>query len=127
MLVLMVSLACFLFPPLRNRWGPLLPNSISATVVKLSESIGGYLQCARARSAMLIGSVVFNGLVLLTHWSVARALHIDLAFVDLLIVVPLVIILTLVPLSLNGLGVREVGFIFFLTDFFIVFIVQSTL
>jgi uncharacterized protein (TIRG00374 family) len=115
LLFLIVTLACFLFPPIRNRWGSLLPNQISATVVNLSEAMGRYLQCARARSAMLIGSVIFNGLVLLTHWSLARALHMDLAFADLMIVVPLVIILTLIPLSLNGLGVREGGFVFFLT------------
>ena len=44
-------------------------------------------------------------------WLVARGLGLDVSFGYFAVVVPLVSLLTLVPLSVNGMGLREVGLV----------------
>ncbi len=112
-----ILLGCFIASSFRNRLCLFLPIRMATIIVKLSEAFVRYFRNSRARISMIIGSVFFNGLVFTTYWCVAQALHIDLKFATLMIVVPVVAIFSLLPVSLNGLGLREVSFVFFLTDF----------
>lgn len=59
-------------------------------------------------------SMVFQLLVSATYYIVARDMQLQIGFDAMLVVVSLVTILTLIPVSLNGIGVREGGFVFFL-------------
>jgi len=59
-------------------------------------------------------SLVFQLLAVVTYFVAARALHVDVSLAQMLAVVPVVSLLTLIPVSLNGLGVREGGFAYFL-------------
>lgn len=59
-------------------------------------------------------SLVYQLLAVATYCAAARALHVDVTLTQMLAVVPVVTLLTLIPISLNGLGLREGGFAYFL-------------
>ena len=48
---------------------------------------------------------------------VARAFSLDIGFMPLLLIVPIVEIARMIPVSLSGLGVREAAFVFMLSQF----------
>jgi len=111
-LVLVVWL--LLMSPVRKFGEVRLPKRIHEGMESIFRALIRYMSDARTLLVVLLCSVVFNGLVVLSSWFVAGALGLNLSMVDLMVVVPLVVLLTLIPFSLNGLGIREGGFIFFL-------------
>ena len=116
--VFLIFAGClFLVPATRNVWSSLLPPGLPNKMDGILESLGQYLSDARSLFAMIFCSAFFNLLVVLVSFFVAKSLGLDIRFIDLMVVVPLVVLLTLVPFSLNGLGIREGGFIYFLSNF----------
>lgn len=61
----------------------------------------------KALSSILILSFLAHLLDIIGSYFLARALHIDLSFFLFLVIIPLVYVLTALPISLAGLGVRE--------------------
>ena len=58
-------------------------------------------------------SFVFQGVVIAVVFLNARALHLDFPFSAIAVFVPLVSLASMIPVSVNGLGVREALYIFF--------------
>jgi hypothetical protein len=54
---------------------------------------------------------VFQVLLVLAVWLIARAVDIDAPFSLLAVVTPLVLVVTLVPISIAGVGIREGGMV----------------
>ncbi|MDX9708821.1 MAG: lysylphosphatidylglycerol synthase transmembrane domain-containing protein [Trichloromonas sp.] len=103
-------------PVVRKRWLRLLPYRVRNVMEHVAGSLGRYLRDTRCLTIVILCSILFNGLVIIATWSVSAALSLDLRMVDLMVIVPLVVLLTMIPFSLNGLGIREGGYIFFLAD-----------
>ena len=72
------------FAPYRGRWGVL------------------------ARAIMISLVMIVN--VVLMHWLIGRALGLDLSILVYLFVIPVATIVMLVPISINGIGLREAIF-----------------
>ena len=71
----------------------------------------------RALLASAFGlGLVFQGLVVGGTWAITEALELDLAFAVVAAAVPLVLVITLIPISLAGFGVREGGFVLVLGE-----------
>ena len=116
-LALVVLLAgAFMLPVVRRSCGKFLPLKVGIEVERIAGAIGRYLSDIRTLSVIIFCSVLFNVLVVLSAWMVAGAIGLDLRMIDLMVVVPLIVLLTLIPVSLNGLGLREGGFIYFMSD-----------
>lgn len=64
--------------------------------------------------SILILSFLVNFLDIIGSYFLARALHIDLSFYIFMLIIPMVYVLTALPISLGGLGVREGVLTFFL-------------
>jgi uncharacterized protein (TIRG00374 family) len=60
-------------------------------------------------------SIVGQTLTILAAYSLALAINLRLAPVYFFMVLPMIWIITMVPLSINGLGLREGAFVFFFT------------
>lgn len=67
-----------------------------------------------ATSVALSIIIQIFGMVLVV-WCLARSLEIDVPLYFHFVAVPVITLLTLVPVSVNGLGVREAAFVFFYT------------
>jgi uncharacterized membrane protein YbhN (UPF0104 family) len=61
-------------------------------------------------------SFLLQSLVIVVNIFNARALHLDVPVVFYFIFIPLIAVATMIPISLNGLGVREGAFVFFLAQ-----------
>jgi len=61
-------------------------------------------------------SLLLQTLVIVVNIFNARALHLDVPVVFYFILIPLIAVATMIPVSLNGLGVREGAFVFFLAQ-----------
>lgn len=59
-------------------------------------------------------SLVYQLLAVATYFAAAKSLHMEISLAQMTAVVPVVALLTLIPVSLNGLGVREGSFAYFL-------------
>jgi len=60
---------------------------------------------------LLASSLAFHATTIIVHYYFAKALGIDIAFSAYFIIIPSVLILTSLPISVNGIGVREGSFI----------------
>ena len=77
------------------------------------DTIDAARACLRAPvlvRAVAIG-LVFQGLVLLSVWLCSRAISLEIPFSVLAVTVPAVLILSALPVSIGGFGVREGGFV----------------
>ena len=72
---------------------------------------GGLLARALLWSLLLQTQVVLNGFLL------ARALHVAIPLPYFFLIVPLVLFVMMLPVSINGIGVRESAWVFFLAPF----------
>jgi uncharacterized protein (TIRG00374 family) len=92
-----------------------LRSALRALALSLSHALA--LLCSRPR--LLLSTTVLSLLVqgsnVLLLWLLARAIYAPIPASYCGIVVPMVTLLTLVPVSLNGMGVREGGMVLFLT------------
>lgn len=103
-------------PVVRKRWLRLLPHRVRNAMEHVGDSLGRCLRDTRSLTIVILCSILFNGLMIFATWFVSAALCLDLRMIDLMVIVPLVVFLTMIPFSLNGLGIREGGYIFFLAD-----------
>lgn len=100
-----------LLVPLLRR---LLPEAGHPLVVKLRVALRSYRAHGRALPLAILLSVVVHLIQAWIHWVLGRALRIDIPFSYCIILYPLVGTFSAIPISLNGLGLREGGYIFML-------------
>jgi glycosyltransferase 2 family protein len=84
---------------------------LKAVLLRLGTTLS---EVARQPGALLIAgslTVVFYGLVALSHYTAIRALGLSVSLVDLAAVAPLVILAAALPIVPNGLGIGEGAFV----------------
>lgn len=57
----------------------------------------------------------FQFLVIINSYVISRSVHIDLGFSYFMLFVPIATFITMLPISFAGIGLREYGFLYFLT------------
>ncbi len=80
-----------------------------ARIRRLFGAFQGYDRTAILKSVAV--SVIFNVMLVMCNYYVALALHQDLSMAYFWVYVPITSIITMIPLSLNGLGLREMGYV----------------
>jgi len=104
------AVAVLLTPLLRR----LLPEDGHPIVVKVRLLFRSYRMQWRALAAAGVLSIVIHLIQAWMHVVMGRALGLELPFTFCLIVYPLVGTFAAIPVSLNGLGLREGGYIYLL-------------
>ena len=110
LLALGFVVAALLAPLLRR----LLPEDGHPVVVKIRLALRSYRTQWRALAAAALLSLVVHLIQSWMHVVMGRALGLDIPFSFCIIVYPLVGTFAAIPVSLNGLGLREGGYIFLL-------------
>lgn len=62
---------------------------------------------------VVVFSLIFQSMIVVINAIYAQALSIDIGFASLLIVIPLIYLTEALPLSVNGIGVRDTAFVYF--------------
>jgi hypothetical protein len=80
---------------------------------RLTGALERFRDRPQALAAGFAGALVVQALLVLFYAGVARSLGIPIGLSDLAVVVPASLIVQMIPVSLNGLGVREATFGFY--------------
>jgi glycosyltransferase 2 family protein len=108
--VVMVVVAAVLFlPGLRPRG--------EGKLAQVTSALFAFRGHGRALAGAFFWSLCLQTLVVVNAWVIARALHVQLGLAPFFLIVPLAVFLMMIPVSINGIGVRENLFVFFLAAF----------
>jgi uncharacterized protein (TIRG00374 family) len=109
--LLMPETATKLLQPLRifhQEW-------VDARIEKLTYSLTRFKETPAALAICFAGAVLVQGILVLFYTSIARSMNIPIGPAELAVIVPVSFIVQMVPLSVNGFGVREATFGFYFT------------
>jgi len=98
-----------LLHPLRS----LHPEWIAERIARLTAALVRFRETPAALAQCFAGAVVVQALLVAFYLAIAYSLRIDVAFVDLAFIVPVTFIVQMLPVSMNGFGVREATFGFY--------------
>ena len=87
-----------------------------AKLQSLYEAFYLYKKNVKVLSLALSISLVFQFYTIWFTYALMKCLYIDSSFVQLFLIVPLITVVSMVPISINGIGIREGAFVFFFTS-----------
>lgn len=90
----------------------ILGSRLKQSATEIYESIYS-LKNKRAAFLITLLSVLFQFMTIIVHYLIAYAVHVDIPFSYLMLVVPLISVLAMLPVTLNGIGVRDMSYIGF--------------
>jgi uncharacterized membrane protein YbhN (UPF0104 family) len=88
---------------------------VDARIGKLTYALTRFKETPTALAVCFVGAVVVQAILVLFYVAIARSMHIPIGFAELAVIVPVSFIVQMVPLSVNGFGVREATFGFYFT------------
>jgi uncharacterized membrane protein YbhN (UPF0104 family) len=86
------------------------PEWVGERIEKLTAVLSRFRDRPLALVGCFGGAVFVQTSIVVYFFVVAYALHIDVTFLDLAVIVPLSFVVQMLPVSLNGFGVREATF-----------------
>jgi uncharacterized membrane protein YbhN (UPF0104 family) len=91
------------------------PEWVGGQISKLTEILGRFRERPSALLQTFGGAVVVQGMLVVFYAAVARSLNIPITMANLAVIVPISFVVQMVPVSVNGFGVREAVFSFYFT------------
>jgi glycosyltransferase 2 family protein len=86
------------------------PEWVGSRIARVTEILGRFRERPACLFYTFAGAVVVQGLLVLFYAAVARALHFDIPVAHMAVVVPISFVVQMLPVSVNGFGVREATF-----------------
>ena len=82
-------------------------------IEKLTYALTRFRETPTALAICFFGAVLVQAILVLFYLSIARSMNIPIGFGELAVIVPVSFIVQMVPVSMNGFGVREATFGFY--------------
>lgn len=115
----MLAFVWVIFMP--PRWLPqLIANLKLPFGNKLRSIIDAFMAFQGQRMVLvkaLLLSALLQGNVILHYYLIAQSLQLPIPFLSFLLIIPLATVITMLPISVNGIGVRENIYVFFFAAF----------
>jgi glycosyltransferase 2 family protein len=89
------------------------PEWVGERIETLTGALARFREQPRALAGCFGGAVFVQGTMVVFYFVVAYALHLNLAFSDISVIVPVSFVVQMLPVSVNGFGVREATFSFY--------------
>jgi uncharacterized membrane protein YbhN (UPF0104 family) len=89
------------------------PTWVGDRIEKLTTALGRFRERPGVLAACFGGAIGVQALLVSYHFVVAHALHVPVTFWTLSMIVPISFIVQMIPVSVNGFGVREATFAFY--------------
>jgi len=86
-----------------------LPSRFLKWAREIRATLWSYVRMPRILGAALLSGLGFQALAVTVVWAVARAIDLHLPFALAAVSAPLILVITLLPISIAGFGVREGG------------------
>jgi uncharacterized membrane protein YbhN (UPF0104 family) len=91
------------------------PEWVGGQITRITDILARFRRHPFALLHALGGAVVVQGMLVVFYAAVARSLKIPVSAAHLAVIVPLSFVVQMVPVSVNGFGVREATFSFYFT------------
>jgi glycosyltransferase 2 family protein len=91
------------------------PEWVGTRIETLTGALARFRDQPSALARCFGGALLVQVTMVVFYFAVADALHLDVSFSDLAVVVPISFVIQMLPVSLNGFGVREATFSFYFT------------
>jgi hypothetical protein len=91
------------------------PEWVGERIQTLASALGRFRDRPGAIAACFAGAIVVQALLVLYYLAVVYALHLPIGLWDLSVIVPVSFLVQMLPVSMNGFGVREAAFSFYFT------------
>jgi uncharacterized membrane protein YbhN (UPF0104 family) len=91
------------------------PQWVDARLASLTAALARFRKAPAAIGTCFLGAIVVQAVLVGFYLAVAYSMHIPVTFTQLALVVPISFVVQMVPVSLNGFGVREATFGFYFT------------
>ena len=88
-----------------------LLHKLRASILELRSTILAYRKAPRAFAAATVWAVLLQLNVVIYYFLIGKALHLSIPLLDYFIVIPIVLLVQVIPISVNGWGVREASYI----------------
>jgi hypothetical protein len=89
------------------------PEWVGDRIQKLTSALARFRASPAALAGCFTGAVIVQMLLVGFHFAIVYALDMPITFWDLAVIVPVSFIIQMLPVSLNGYGVREATFAFY--------------
>lgn len=100
-----------------DRWARKLrlpdPRSLRSKIVGALDSISFCLRNKPLALWVIFVSLFFHAVIVLINYAIFEALGADVSLVYCFLAIPVILFITLLPVSINGLGIREWAYIYF--------------
>lgn len=94
-----------------RRLARFIPDRVKPWAREMRATLLRYERDIRLIALVLGFGIAFQVLVVLAGWMMARSIDLDISYTLMSVVLPLVLVVTLFPVSIAGFGVREGGFV----------------
>jgi hypothetical protein len=98
-----------LLQPLRR----LHPEWVDERMARLTEALGRFREAPGALACCFVGAVGVQAVLVAFYLAIARSMEIPIGFTALAMIVPVSFLVQMLPVSVNGFGVREATFGFY--------------
>jgi glycosyltransferase 2 family protein len=88
---------------------------VEERIERLTSALARFRDAPRALGACFAGAIVVQAIIVGFYWAIAHALNLHVPLAHLAIVVPMSLVVQMLPMSVNGFGVREATFSFYFT------------
>ncbi len=89
------------------------PEWVGGQIARLTDTLTRFREHPSSLVWGFCGAVTVQGMLVVYYAAVARSLNIPISMAQLAVIVPLSFVVQLVPVSVNGFGVREATFSFY--------------
>jgi uncharacterized membrane protein YbhN (UPF0104 family) len=91
------------------------PEWVDERLERLTSALARFKESPTALASCFVGAVAVQGILVGFYLAIAHSLHVPITFAQLAVVVPISFIVQMLPVSMNGFGVREATFGFYFT------------
>jgi uncharacterized membrane protein YbhN (UPF0104 family) len=91
------------------------PEWVGTRIEKVTAMLARFHDRPATLAGCFGGAVFVQATMVLFYFLIAHALHLDMTFWDLAVIVPISFVVQMLPVSVNGFGIREATFAFYFT------------
>jgi uncharacterized membrane protein YbhN (UPF0104 family) len=91
------------------------PEWITGRIGMLTTTLARFREQPAVLAGCFTGALIVQMLLVLFHLAVGYALHLPVTFWTLAVIVPVSFVVQMIPVSINGFGVREAAFSYYFT------------
>ena len=88
---------------------------VDQRLARLTAALSRFQETPGSLAGCFVGAVIVQAGIVAFYAAIARSMHIPIGFIELAVIVPITLIVQMLPVSMNGFGVREATFGFYFT------------